>query len=318
MGSERTTINLRGYCLYCLGKLGDDGSYAESNSPACSPLKFPFGKRHLNVQNVPVEERLAPFTVLCRYLGIDLPDCYAFGDEADTETLSLTPPLCTRCHEMSARLCFLQDELQNIHAKINNVTKRIYQRVTNTCDRHGALKREAFEQEFRNKSKSSLSRGRGENLKTKKVTQLVKSFQMKIIEKETETKSCELSLISSQQHDPFIPMELELENTENEFDPILPSETLRSKWNENLHLLPECQKEECAKSTSELTTMLCQYDDDPDSQNLVPTRDTLSFDLVNTEVLQEPMPLSEISIPNKQCRMRMVTRSQAMKLKGQS
>lgn len=191
MTSERIQINLRGHCLFCLGKInGNNGDLSPTCTPTSSPLSTPLRNRYHNIHSVPPEERLAPFTDLCRFLGVELPDSYAFGDGSEPEML--TPPLCHKCFELTARLCVLQDELQYVQSKISNTVKRVYQRVTGSCGSHkrrGALKREAFLKEFGRNSKDFLSRGRGKvSGGGRKVTDLVKSFQLKVIEK---GRSCE-------------------------------------------------------------------------------------------------------------------------------
>lgn len=181
MSGERTLINLRGFCLYCLKRIGSESDTGHQSPFPPSPLSTPLRARYQNVHSLPLEERLAPFTDLCRYLGVDLPDCYAFGDGSEPE--ALYPPLCDKCHELSARLCILQDELQYIQTRINNTVERIHRRVASTCDKRGAIKREEFNKDFGRKSKGSLSRNRGENPEVKKVNHLLKRFQMGIIAK---------------------------------------------------------------------------------------------------------------------------------------
>lgn len=184
MESERIRINLKGYCFYCLKKIGQDTCHQSPASTPIppSPLSTPLRTRCYNVHDLPPDQRIAPFKDLCHYLNVELPDWYAFGDASQPEVLY--PPLCDKCHELSARLCILQDELQYIQVKIKNTVEQIHQRVTITCGKRGALKREGFNKEFGRKSKGSLSRGRGEkDPEAKKVTDLLKVFQMKIVEK---------------------------------------------------------------------------------------------------------------------------------------
>lgn len=194
MSNERTLINLRGYCLFCLKKIecesnstpGGFSSSCATPTPSTpvppSPLSTPLRTKCYNVHNLPLEERLAPFSDLCQYLGVDnIPDCFAFGDGVDPEVLY--PPLCEKCHELTARLCVLQDELTYIKTRITNTVERIHRRVASTCDQRGVIVRQGFNRDFQRKSKGSLSRGRDANPETKKVNELLKAFQVKIIQK---------------------------------------------------------------------------------------------------------------------------------------